>query len=123
MNHRDYVAEREARDPEFRAAREALRPYLEMQRTLIRARLAAGLSQRELAERIGTTQSAIARLEGGSQWPKLDTLYHIATALGVRFTIDATSPLTLQAPPGEPTAPTEASQAAPPVRAASGQRG
>ena len=121
MNLQEYIAEREARDPEFRAIREAMRPYHEMQRTLIRARIAAGLSQRELAERIGTTQSAIARLEGGSQWPKLDTLYHIATALGVRFTIDSTSPLTLQAPPCEPTAPPEGLDAAAPVPAALGQ--
>jgi ribosome-binding protein aMBF1 (putative translation factor) len=40
-----------------------------------------GLSQRELAELTGTTQSAIARLEAGGRPPRIDTLLRIATAL------------------------------------------
>lgn len=39
------------------------------------------LSQRELAELCGTTQSAIARFESGTRPPKLDTLIRIAEAL------------------------------------------
>jgi predicted transcriptional regulator len=44
-------------------------------------RLAMGLSQRELAELCGTTQSAIARLERGGRPPRIDTLLRIAEAL------------------------------------------
>ena len=45
-------------------------------------RIAAGLSQRELAERMGTTQSVISRLEeGGGAKNRLDTLARVATAL------------------------------------------
>ena len=44
-------------------------------------RLAKGLSQRELAELVGTTQSAIARLERGGRPPRIDTLLNIAEAL------------------------------------------
>jgi ribosome-binding protein aMBF1 (putative translation factor) len=40
-----------------------------------------GLSQRELAELTGTTQSAIARLERGGRPPRIDTLLRIAEAL------------------------------------------
>jgi len=40
-----------------------------------------GLSQRELAELCGTTQSAIARLERGGRPPRIDTLLRIAEAL------------------------------------------
>jgi predicted transcriptional regulator len=44
-------------------------------------RLEKGLSQRELAELVGTTQSAIARLERGGRPPRIDTLLNIADAL------------------------------------------
>ena len=44
-------------------------------------RLQQGLSQKELAEKCGTTQSAIARLEAGGRPPRIDTLQRIATAL------------------------------------------
>ena len=44
-------------------------------------RAARGLSQRELAHRVGTTQSAIARLESGGRPPRIDTLLRIADAL------------------------------------------
>jgi ribosome-binding protein aMBF1 (putative translation factor) len=44
-------------------------------------RVQQGLSQRDLAERVGTTQSAIARLESGGRPPRIDTLLRIADAL------------------------------------------
>jgi predicted transcriptional regulator len=44
-------------------------------------RAAKGLSQRQLAELCGTTQSAIARLERGGRPPRIDTLLRIADAL------------------------------------------
>lgn len=56
--------------------------------TEIRAlREARGLSQRELAERVGTTQSAIARLEGGNVSPSLPTLDKIAEALDAELSV------------------------------------
>jgi predicted transcriptional regulator len=44
-------------------------------------RVEMNLSQRELAELVGTTQSAIARLERGGRPPRIDTLLRIAGAL------------------------------------------
>jgi len=44
-------------------------------------RAARGLSQRQLARMVGTTQSAIARLESGGRPPRIDTLLRIADAL------------------------------------------
>jgi transcriptional regulator with XRE-family HTH domain len=52
---------------------------------LIRARNEANLSQAELARRLGTTQSAIARLEGGSISPSISTLRRYALATGKRL--------------------------------------
>ncbi len=49
-----------------------------------------GLSQRQLAELVGTTQSAIARLEGGRISPSLPTLDRIANALDAELTISLT---------------------------------
>jgi ribosome-binding protein aMBF1 (putative translation factor) len=50
-------------------------------------REARGLSQRDLAELVGTTQSAIARLEGGHVSPTLATLDRIAEALNVELSL------------------------------------
>jgi len=51
-------------------------------------RLEMNLSQRELAERCGTTQSAIARLERGGRPPRIDTLLRIAEALECELVVD-----------------------------------
>lgn len=51
-------------------------------------RQARGLSQRELAELVGTTQSAIARLERGGRPPRIDTLLRIADALDCELVVD-----------------------------------
>jgi transcriptional regulator with XRE-family HTH domain len=52
---------------------------------MVRARTAANLTQSELAARIGTTQSAIARLEGGRLSPSVRTLRRYAEATGMRL--------------------------------------
>jgi transcriptional regulator with XRE-family HTH domain len=51
-------------------------------------RQAQGLSQRELAELVGTTQSAIARLERGGRPPRIDTLLRIADALDCDLVVE-----------------------------------
>ena len=51
-------------------------------------RKAHGLSQAELAELTGTTQSAIARLESGGRPPRIDTLLRIAEALECELVVD-----------------------------------
>jgi len=47
-----------------------------------------GMSQRELAELCGTTQSAIARLERGGRPPRIDTLLRIAEALDCELLVE-----------------------------------
>jgi transcriptional regulator with XRE-family HTH domain len=51
-------------------------------------RLARGLSQRQLAQLTGTTQSAIARLERGGRPPRIDTLLRIAEALDCELLVE-----------------------------------
>lgn len=56
---------------------------------VLRARVAAGLTQSVVAKRIGTTQSAVARLESRSAGhsPSLATLERYASALGCRLEV------------------------------------
>jgi len=83
-----YVERRKGRDPEFRRAWDEGQAEFAFQKALIGARLAAGLSQSQLAERIGTSQAAIARMEAGTYQPRVETLLKLAAALGVTFEVD-----------------------------------
>ena len=87
MSHRAHVGERETRGPELRTVGDGLRRRGAFRRALIAARRAAGLTQAELAAKVGTTQSAIARLEGGAITPTVETLCRLADVLGLRFEI------------------------------------
>jgi len=51
-----------------------------------------GLTQAELAERMGTTQPTVARLEAGGVSPSLDTLHRAAEALGLELVVDFRQP-------------------------------
>ena len=74
-------------DPAVRAEYDALAPEFEISAELVLARLRAGLSQAELAERMGTSQSAVARLESGQTMPSTKTLLRFARATRCRLRI------------------------------------
>lgn len=74
------VATEMLKNPAVRAEYDRLAPEFEISTELIRARLRAGLSQAELATRMGTSQSAIARLESGQTLPSTKTLLRFAQA-------------------------------------------
>ena len=76
------------RDPKFRKEYEKADEEFAIVEALIRARAKAKLSQAELAKRIGTTQSAIARLEGGGVSPSLSTLRRYAEATGTKLHLE-----------------------------------
>lgn len=75
------------RDPEFRKEYEARRPEFELKCALIDARIKGELTQAEIAERAGTTQSAIARFESGGTSPTLAFMQRLAEALGSRLEV------------------------------------
>ena len=75
-------------DPEFRAEYEKADVEFAVLESLIRARTNAKLSQAEVARRIGTTQSAIARLEAGGVSPSIATLRRYAEATGAKLEIN-----------------------------------
>ena len=76
------VEKRLLKDPEVVTALEELEPEYEVARELIRARLAAGMSQKELADKTGTRQSNISRMERGEQNVSIGMLKKVAVALG-----------------------------------------
>jgi len=84
-----YIEERAQRDPEFKAAWEAGEPAFRLRQALIEARIVAGLTQAELADRLASHQSAIARIEAGRVKPSFEILMRYAKALGVRFEVSA----------------------------------
>lgn len=75
------------RDGEYRAAYDGLDEEFRLARALIEARTAAGLSQAQLARRMKTSQSYIARIEGGRVRPSTDALERFAQATRTRLRI------------------------------------
>ena len=59
----------------------------EMAHELIAARARAGLTQADVAERMGTTQSTVARIEGGRATPSLRSVQRYADAVGCRAVV------------------------------------
>lgn len=104
MDHESYSTEMRAPVAGRPRSDEGLYPQREYRGALIAARQAAGLTQADLAARVGTTQSAIARMEGGAVTPTVDTLCRLSDVLGIRFTIAPNSGLV--ALPAECSAPT-----------------
>ncbi len=73
-------------------ARDAIHPdgylFAQIADDVAARRSELGLSQRELAQLTGTTQSAIARLERGGRPPRIDTLLRIAEALDCELVVE-----------------------------------
>lgn len=81
----DKTFERLMRKPEFKKEWEAHEAKYEFGRELIRARLEKNLSQQQLAEKAGTTQAVISRIESDSVSPSLKLLSKIASGLGKKL--------------------------------------
>ena len=75
------------KDPEFCEEYDALEGEFALARLFIGARARADLTQEQVAERMGTTQAVIARLESGRVKPSTRTLERFARATGTRLRI------------------------------------
>ena len=80
--HQEWMASEEYREPHKK-----LGPEFALAHAVIAARVAAGLTQEQLAQRMETTQSVIARLESGRTRPSTQTLERLAAATGTRLRI------------------------------------
>ena len=81
--HEQHMAE----DPEYRKAYEELEGEFALIKALLKARQSSRLSQAEIASRMGTTESAVSRLESGRVKPSTRTLERYAAATGHRLRI------------------------------------
>lgn len=84
---KEHIAEK-MKNPKFAEAWHSLDTEFELLESVIKAREKAGITQKELARRIGTKQSAISRLEGGGYGKAtVETLGKIADALNFELVI------------------------------------
>ncbi len=74
-------------DPKFRRTYENIQPKYVVIRAVLDERIKRGLTQAQLAERVGTTQSAIARFESGAGNPTLGFLTKVSEALGKHLVV------------------------------------
>ncbi len=75
------------KNPEFVREWEALEDEFALAETFIAARAKSGLTQEQIAERMGTKQSYVARLESGRTLPSVRTLQKFASATGTKLTV------------------------------------
>ncbi len=75
------------KEPNYRKEYDSLEDEFAVAKAVIAARNRAGLTQAELARKMGTTQPVVARMEGGRIQPSLRTLQRLAHATGSRLTI------------------------------------
>ena len=81
----DYVAERDQREPGFAALVDAASARRQLLDQLAAERTRRGLSQTAVAARMGTSQSTVARLEGGDVNATMSTVERFAIALGLEI--------------------------------------
>ncbi len=86
MKPEEYFSKLE-NEPGYEEAKRNLEVFITLANDLLDLRLEAGLSQTELAQRIGTRQANISRVESGLGNPTVKFLQKIAAALNVRLVI------------------------------------
>jgi ribosome-binding protein aMBF1 (putative translation factor) len=79
--------ERLDREEAFEDLMASLNPVTALRREVLKARRRSGLSQRELALKMGTSQSVVTRIERGEYVPSFKTLRKLAEATGSRLVI------------------------------------
>lgn len=84
MDFQSYMAQRR-QDPEYRATEEQLKPILDLADEVFELRMERGWTQEELAERVGTGQANISRLENGLSNPTFQFLHRLSEAFGLEF--------------------------------------
>ena len=82
MTYNEYKQKTLAERPEVKQEYEALGPQYEAIRAAVRTRKETGLTQKQLAEKMGTAQANISRFENGNANPSLEFLQRMAACMG-----------------------------------------
>jgi len=83
----EWLEEESAKDASFAVGLDEQFNKYRLAQELKALREKAGLSQKQLAERVKTKQPSIARMEGARAWPRLDLLQRVARALGAEMVV------------------------------------
>lgn len=87
MDDWEKTKKRLLKDPSFKKHYEESRLEFEIARTVIRARIEKGLTQKQLAEKLNTRQSVISRVERANTTPSLSFLKRLAAALNITLQV------------------------------------
>ncbi len=87
MNHEEYKKRAFAKNPALKMEYEALEPEYQLMKAAIEARAKCNLTQKELAEKVGTSQANISKLERGELNPSLLFLKKYASACNKKLCI------------------------------------
>ena len=86
MNHEAYL-EKRRQDLEYVKVEQQLKPLLDLSNDVIRLRTERGWTQKELAQRVGTRQANISRLENGLANPTFRFMQKLSEVFGVDLTL------------------------------------
>lgn len=89
MTLREYK-ERKMNEPEFAKAYDEIQPEMNVVRAMIDARMSQNLTQKELSERTGISQTEISKLENGTRNPSIKLLQRLADGMGMVLNISFT---------------------------------
>ena len=87
MNSYQQLKRKLLRNKGVKKAYKELEPEFKFIRMMIQKRIEKGFTQKELAQKIGTKQTAISRLESGAYNPTVSTLRKVANALGAKVEV------------------------------------
>lgn len=85
MSEFSELLEEQLKDSEFQAEWNNIQPEMDVMRAIVDARIKQGLTQTELAQRIGMNQADISKLEHGNRNPSLELLKKLANGLGMEL--------------------------------------
>ena len=89
MTLREYK-EKKMNDPEFAKAYDEIQPEMNVVRAMIDARMSQNLTQKELSERTGISQTEISKLENGTRNPSIKLLQRLADGMGMVLNVTFT---------------------------------